>query len=238
MYYEMERFNCFASRRSGMDLYSSTTSDELLFRAIRSSVLLEPQLRRNLRGAIRKRCRTLQKTMGGTMDRNRRSGVCLSILAFGCVLVGCKEPGDDAPATPTPTVVSTASLPGLPAWAQPLQGKALTDFRSSTDCVGAFDVVKTRYTGAASGVEVAGWAWLKMQKKAPDHVLFADSGGGIVGAAETSMNRPDVPKALSEVGGAKVGWLGGVTRTTGNIRAYAVLPDQSLCQVGFKDIGG
>jgi hypothetical protein len=160
----------------------------------------------------------------------------LPLLALAAVLSGCGKDRDDAPAEVA--AKSTAPLPALPEWAKPLMGKTLQDFPSSKACKGAFDAVKVRHAGTPSGVEVEGWAWLTDQKAAPIQILFVDIGGDIVGAGQTTMDRPDVPKAVSDVTTAKVGWHGVVQAASGKITALAALPDRALCPVGTKDIGG
>ncbi len=159
-------------------------------------------------------------------------------LALLVMLTGCGKDKDDAAGAPEVAVKSTAALPDLPDWAKPLMGKTLQDFPTSKACKGAFDVVKVRHAGEKPGVEAAGWAWLTEHKAAPVQLLFADIGGDIVGAGETSIDRPDVPKALSDVTTTKVGWRGVIRATSGKITALAALPDRSLCAVGTKDIGG
>jgi len=162
-----------------------------------------------------------------------RSG-WLVLAAAAAVLAGCHEQ-DDAPAGPGE---SNAPLPPLPIWSRSLIGKKLTEFPSSNQCVGAFDLVRTRHTAASPGVDVEGWAWLKSEKQAPEHILFVGPDNSVVGAGETTIDRPDVPKAVPEVTISKVGWHGVIPATSGQMRAFAALPDGAICALGAKNIGG
>jgi hypothetical protein len=169
------------------------------------------------------------------MGRSRAIALWLSALGAASALAGCEN--HEKTASGASSGESIEPLPSLPAWAQPMAGKTFTDFKSSSGCEGWFDIVSMRHTGPSPGVEGEGWSWLTKEAKAPEHIVFVDSGGGVVGAGETRLDRPDVTKAKSEVTTPKVGWHGVIARSTGQIRAFAVLSDGSFCPVGSKDIG-
>jgi len=168
----------------------------------------------------------------------RRPRASLAILFGGLALLGpilaaCGDKDDNTPAATS----SAAPLPAPPAWASAYIGKTQSDFQTSKDCQGAFDIVSARHTGTDPGVEVQGWAWLTQQNAAPDKIIFVGPSGPVIGAAEINMDRPDVPKAIDTIKTSKVGWHGVVKATDGKVLAFAVLPDQSICQIGQKDIG-
>jgi hypothetical protein len=57
----------------------------------------------------------------------------------------------------------------------------------------------------------------------PAGVVAVDAAGVVVGYADVSDNRPDVPKAVAEVTRVDVGWHGFFrTNTVGPVNAYAV----------------
>jgi hypothetical protein len=167
------------------------------------------------------------------MSADRSSARWLLLALTAATLAGCGDSGDG----PAPAGQSQAPLPPPPVWSRSLIGKRLTEFPASNQCLGAFDRVATRHTDASPGVEVEGWAWLKAEKQPPEHLLFVDPGGGVVGAGETTTDRPDVSKAIPEVTAQKVGWRGVVSASAGSIRAFAALPNGALCPIGAKDIG-
>jgi hypothetical protein len=156
----------------------------------------------------------------------------MGLLLAAAALTGCSEHDDTA----APVGQSHAPTPPPPIWARSLIGKRLSDFPSSNQCLGAFDLVRTRHVDAEPGVEVEGWAWLKAEKAAPEHILLVDPGNDVVGAGETAMDRPDVSKAVPEVTAVKVGWKGVSTQTSGQMRAFAALPDGALCPLGAREL--
>jgi len=68
-------------------------------------------------------------------------------------------------------------------------------------------------------------AWLKSEKQTPEHILFVGPDNSVVGAGETTIDRPDVPKAVPEVTISKVGRRGIILAASGQMRAFAALPD-------------
>ena len=167
------------------------------------------------------------------MDACKLSG--LFILALAVAACG-KDPGDLPPPAPPAPPSTSAPLPAFPSWAQPLIGtKAAAP--TASGCLGAFDVVVTRHIGAAPGVEAEGWGWLSQSKAAPSHILFVDYESRIVGAAETVRDRPDVPKAIPDVSTQRVGWHGSIGLTNGDVKALALLPDNSTCLLGDMGVG-
>jgi hypothetical protein len=173
----------------------------------------------------------------------------LAAFTFGA-LAGCgqsDQENDSAPAkapaqAPAPAKSAAASapasstpLPPYPAWAVSLIG---TDTRShytvGDQCIGNFDGVVLRHTGPNAGVEAVGWGWNKDVKSAPDKVVFVDGGGKIVGAANTTEIRPDVPAAIPAITTPKVGWRGVIGLKSGPIRVMALTPGGKLCLIGSK----
>ena len=158
------------------------------------------------------------------------------VLAAGAS--GCSKHDKDErhDASTEVTGVSAQPLPPMPAWSKDMIEKPVIDvFHNTTKaCRGALDIVKVSYTGTPQGVQIAGWAWDDTAKAPTPRVIFLDDSDLIVGAGETTMNRPDVQKVLPDVTSAAIGWLGEVDQKRGNVRAMAILKDGSICQVGAK----
>jgi hypothetical protein len=167
------------------------------------------------------------------MVRRPVVGLVLALALFaGCDREAAKTQNEVTPVVMTP-------VPGYPAWSKPLIGTKVKEETSTTpECRGAFDVVKVRHLGPIPGVEVEGWSWLIAAKRPADHIVFVDRKDVVTGAGETSVNRPDVHAALSEVSQTKVGWHGEIGAIAGTMTALAVLPDGSYCAVGSKEIAG
>ena len=79
--------------------------------------------------------------------------------------------------------------------------------------------------GGVAGRRCRGGAWLKSEKQTPEHILFVGPDNSVVGAGETTIDRPDVPKAVPEVTISKVGRRGIILAASGQMRAFAALPD-------------
>ncbi len=142
----------------------------------------------------------------------------LCIAALGA-LSGCGKPEDDGASANT----VTTPLPPYPAWSVGMIGKPLASVvRGKADCIGVFDAVSARHTGAKPGVEVDGWAWDKTAKQGVQHVLIVDLDDRIVGAADGGRGRADVPQNMPTVTSPLVGWRGVVAATTGTVLAVGL----------------
>jgi len=142
----------------------------------------------------------------------------LCVAAFGA-LSGCGKPEDDGAMLAT----VTTPLPPYPAWSTGMIGKPLASVvQGKADCIGVFDVISARHTGAKPGAEVDGWAWDKTVKQGVQHVLIVDLDDRIVGAADGGRPRSDVPQNSPFVTSKFVGWHGVTGATTGTILAVGL----------------
>jgi hypothetical protein len=165
----------------------------------------------------------------GQMTVAARQLACaaLCIAAFGA-LSGCGKPEDDGVSVNT---VATP-LPPYPAWSAGMIGKPLASVvRGKADCIGVFDVVSAKHTGAKPGDEVEGWAWDKTAKQGVQHILIVDLADRIVGAADGGRARSDVPQNMPTVTSKFVGWHGVVGITNGTVLAVGLGAKGGQCSL-------
>jgi hypothetical protein len=153
--------------------------------------------------------------------------VALCIAAFGA-LSGCGKPEDDGASSNT----VTTPLPPYPAWSAGMIGKPLQAVaKGKSDCLGVFDGVSAKHTGAKPGSEVAGWAWDKVAKQPVHHILIVDLDDRIVGAGESGFARPDVIASYPYMTGNNVGWHAIVGATTGTMLAVGLDANGGQCSL-------
>lgn len=74
-------------------------------------------------------------------------------------------------------------------------------------CTGAFDPASIKVVGHhPAGIFFTGWAWDQQQHKPIKELVVIDEHNRVAGYAETTVRRPDVPKALPYVTAELVGW--------------------------------
>jgi hypothetical protein len=151
----------------------------------------------------------------------------LCVAAIGA-LSGCGKPEDDGAAS---NAVSTP-LPPYPAWSVAMIGKPLSSVvKGKADCIGVFDSVSAKHTGATPGSEVEGWAWDKAAKQPVQHILIVDLTDHVVGAADSGRLRPDVIAAYPYMTSKNVGWHGVVGTTTGTVLAVGLGASGGQCSL-------
>lgn len=163
--------------------------------------------------------------------------------AAALALAGCDKPKDRTPPPPAPTAAAPAAaeprpterLPALPAWGQPMIGKAQASLfpGEMKPCVGNTDNVERRY---ADGVRIVGWGWDTAAEVPIARVILVDAAGLVTGAGETGLPRPDVNAAKPEISSPTTGWGGYTSRVTGPIDAYGIIDGgKSLCRLGHLE---
>jgi hypothetical protein len=75
---------------------------------------------------------------------------------------------------------------------------------------------------------------LDREKAPPKQIIFTDSAGIVVGAAETTQERPDVPESVKDITMTRVGWHGEIQNATGRVNAMALESRNTLCRLGSK----
>ncbi len=170
------------------------------------------------------------QTHQGAARRSYRAllmGAALCVAACGA-LSGCGHPEDDGA---TSTTLSTP-LPPYPAWSAGMIGKPLAEVvKGKANCIGVFDAIAARHTGANPGVEVEGWAWEPAAKKGVQHVLIVNLNDIIIGAAEGGRSRPDVPTNSPNITTPMVGWRGVVGESTGTALAVGLGAQGGQCSL-------
>jgi hypothetical protein len=191
------------------------------------------------------------------VTRGRLQAACG--LAAAATLAGCSQPGWRDPATSrgsaavAPAVlaalgqrdaaqkpvavarfVTSDPLPAAPAWATPMIAQPVNRFFPKTaKCLGNTDGVKVRYTGAARGVRLAGWAWDPVGHAALQHVVIMGADGLVAGAGDGGTRRLDVPRVLPNITSTTTGWEAVTWRYAGPVDVYGVLADgQTICRLG------
>lgn len=76
-------------------------------------------------------------------------------------------------------------------------------------CAGSYDLHSIQVVGYhPPGIFFTGWAWDQDQKRPLRDLLVLDEHNRIAGYAQTTMPRPDVPRAIPAVTDERVGWQG------------------------------
>ncbi|MFN3583504.1 hypothetical protein [Phenylobacterium sp.] len=167
----------------------------------------------------------------------KRPAVAMLSLA---VLAACDQPKvrDQGPTATASVPVAAEPLPAMPEWAAAYMGKGLRDvFPETGECVGNTDTVKTRYAGPPAGVAIIGWGWNVTEKAPVARIVVVDKEFTIIGAGETGLERPDVPKARSDVTSSTTGWRAVTTATSGGLDAYGVTNGgRGVCKLGHLDL--
>lgn len=157
----------------------------------------------------------------------------LAVSAASFALASCDNP---KPRAGDPPAIA-AGAAAIPAWAVSLMDKELAVvFPKEGACKGNIDALDQFVERPEPGATLNGWAW-NMAAGAPvDRIVFADDEGIIVGAGAGGFERPDVPKAIAEVTTPKVGWRGFATRQQGAVRAFGVVSEGTICNLGRLEL--
>jgi hypothetical protein len=88
--------------------------------------------------------------------------------------------------------------PRVPDWAQVYVGRNFVDvFQLNSDCIGSVDAVVERFEDG--GARIQGWAWNRAAQAPYPNLLAVDPQGVVHGAGATTVERPDVVEARSDV---------------------------------------
>ena len=143
-----------------------------------------------------------------------------AIFVAALLSAACSRPDFSQSDKAAPT--SALSVPDVPGWARPLEGRNVATLGApSGGCTGFVDAVIGRYEGPRRGVELAGWGWDAKAKRPFERVLVVDD-GKIVGAGTSHIERPDVTAANPSITAPKTGWSAFVHEPAGNLAAYGV----------------
>jgi hypothetical protein len=167
--------------------------------------------------------------------------IVLGAAGAAVLLSGCGKPENSAYTSKSQDAAQMAALktplPSSPAWAAAVIGRPVSSIaKGQANCRGAVDVTLKHAAGGRTGDEIQGWAWDLQGKQAPVKILLTDPSAKVIGAGEINRDRPDVPKAVSDVKTSKVGYTL-VTRSTAGVGSVVgVTSTGALCNIGAAQL--
>lgn len=161
--------------------------------------------------------------------------------AAAALLAGCGKPENSAytskPQDEAQTAALKTPLPAAPSWAASVIGRQVSSIaKGQATCRGAVDVTMKHGSGGRVGDEIQGWAWDMKGKQPPVRILLADPGAKVIGAGDVNRDRPDVPKAVTEVKTSKVGYTLVTRATAGVASVLGVTSTGALCTIGAAQL--
>lgn len=100
-------------------------------------------------------------------------------------------------------------------------------------CRGAFDVLQPAPFGQTWRAK--GWGWDLKARRSLSRVALVDGAGTVVGIGVSGVPRPDVTKAVREVGTLTSGWITAMNPPArGPVIAYGITAAGAACELGRK----